>query len=223
MTLVEPTTIPLPSSPHSSIGNISDVTNSLISVRLSEPITSQKPIDDAESESVGSDTTVEPESIPHRRSSFDIMHGVDMDLDAQDLAADEAEAIIIEDDDDGADSLGKSSRQESVRTDTVVEEFPSIEHSRTSSCSSRDSRDSTPVDWSELDNKEESEQREEGADDVSIAAQPYSTVIVLTSSFSPLRFFSPGSSKRTTRLPQILERPSRRVSESSLVRLPSRS
>ena len=170
MALVEPNSVPLPSSRHTSMDDISQHSDSMVSIRLSEAPDelSAEEAEDMECASVESDATIEPESHIQKRSSFDIMHGVDLDTDQsvwdEEASYDEAD----DDDDDAKNNMVRFSVEPDSwrRSESNVEDFPDLERYRSSRSSSRGSADSTPVDWSELDNKEEENQKEEGADEV---------------------------------------------------------
>ncbi len=109
-----------------------------------------------------SDATVDPSSRHnHRRSSLDIMHGVDIQSEGEESSANQSEEQLFF----GGRRPGTASV---VQHDgeTPGEAEPVSARSRSSSMSSAKSFDSAPVDWVELDRTEECEAREEGADEV---------------------------------------------------------
>ena len=159
--LEEPASVPLPASPHISVGSTAPTTDSMVSVRLSEPNSKTSHVDDGETTSTGSDLTVEPISSHKRRSSTDIMNGVDLDTEIN--AASRADC---EDDVLSSPRLeNENERALSALLGEGVKDVPTEGNlARRGSSSSADS--DTPVDWPALDRTEESEPRDCGSDEV---------------------------------------------------------
>lgn len=169
---VDPTSIPLPSSPIPRIHTEPPKTESLVSIRLTEPV-SPAPHDEKETTPRDSNATISSTSHIRRRSSIDIMHGVDLDTELKSQEAeteqhdddnvDETVAVIPDDD----VTLGRCSFEEhEIKIDGAEDDTCSV--SSTSSDHSINSRHSSDsdVDWSELDKEEKSEPRDEGSDEV---------------------------------------------------------
>ncbi len=130
-------------SPRVQFDSVPVPTNSMVTVRLS-------------------DATVDPSTRhQHRRSSLDIMHGVDIESEGEEDSANQTEEQLF--------FGGRRSGTASVVQDegeTPGQPEPVSARSRSSSMSSAKSFDSAPVDWVELDRTEECEAREQGADEV---------------------------------------------------------
>lgn len=162
--LEEPASIPLPASPRISITNVVPVTNSMVSVRLSDPALSTSRGDDGETTSTASDVTVEPVVNANRRSSTEIMGGVDLDteINAASIGEREEELSIR------PQFESKNERALSALVgDEIKDDLARRSTSRRRSSSSADSSCSdSPVDWPTLDRTEESEPRDCGSDEV---------------------------------------------------------
>lgn len=174
--LVEPATIPLPSSPTARIDSQPLNTDSLVSIRLSEPVSIAQPLDDAESASVESDTTIEPTTTSRRRSSFEIMGGANLDTQMSLQEEMEVEREIETDEDeqvepehfveDIAVANRVSFEEHQIKLDDVGDTSIVSRHDSRRSSRSRSSSESDDVDWSELDKEEKQDARDEGSDEV---------------------------------------------------------
>lgn len=124
--------------------------------------TARFPLVQFDSVPIQTDSTLDPGTRrKHRRSSLDIMHGVDIESEGEE--SDDSHVgkqLVFGDQDVGAAPVVED------EVEKPEEAEPVSPRSRSSSLSSAKSSDSTPVDWVELDKTEECKAREEGSDEV---------------------------------------------------------
>lgn len=131
----------------------------MVSVTLSELVSTFPSLDDG-SYTSNSEDTVEQSSPPIRRmNSFDMMHGVSYDAKVSYVGDKDREQVTYAE----RHSDVAAEWQEEL---SFEEEDEDARHSRSSS-STRTSEDSATAAWSELERAEETESREDGADEVS--------------------------------------------------------
>lgn len=171
--LVEPAGVPLPASPSFTNASHPISTDSMVSIRLSQPSPPAPPADDAQStitsssvdssSTAESDATIAPTSIHQRRSSVQILTPVDLDTEMNGGADEEfvQDEFAIDDAPVTGSTMPPSPFDDS-------QDVESHRRDSTGSSSSQQSSDSEQVDWAELEKTEEAAPQDEVSDEVSL-------------------------------------------------------
>jgi hypothetical protein len=135
-------------------------TDSMVTVRLSEPVSASEPRVDLETTPVLD--LPNDSAIWKRRSSVQIMTGIDLDSPSTDVST--SDVVVSPDVSDGeATDVQDPNR---LSPDRLSDDQAAVFRSRSSSVCSIRSEDSNPVDWVELDKSEEQESQDQGSDEV---------------------------------------------------------
>ena len=161
--------ITLANSPGPVEQDFPSTTNSMVTVRLSEPdsIPLTVPFDDIETASVESDRTIEPPQPPalQRADSFDIVHGrvhnPEISREGEEPPKTTSWSSIRDSTQSQKTDGFPTFQEEDVFENASTEEIRSRSNSNSSS-----SHDSAGVDWSELEETEKGETRDEASDQV---------------------------------------------------------
>lgn len=187
--LAEPAAVPLPASPSFAVNNHPVSTDSMVSIRLSQPSPTLAPADDSAStittESIEStstnesDVTVQPPS-RRRPSSVRIHTPVDLDTEINGPQADE-EVVVFEDDEAVIDTPleDDDDRISTMLLDARGDTEAQRRESNVSTGSHRSSS-SDEVDWEQLDKTEEAAPTNDITDEV-CCRDPFSVLDMLTS------------------------------------------